>query len=83
VQRVLHEIGAAAVPQLVVFNKIDALPDGQRPLNLVDRYEVEGVQATRVFASSLTGEGLPELRRELARIVHASAPLAAEAPGSS
>ena len=83
VQRVLHEIGAAAVPQLVVFNKIDALPDGQRPLNLVDRYEVEGVQATRVFASSLTGEGLPELRRELARIVHASAPLAAESPGSS
>src|SRR5205085_11230303 len=49
VQRVLHEIGAAEVPQLVVFNKIDALPPGQAPLCLVDRFEVEGVQHPRVF----------------------------------
>jgi GTP-binding protein HflX len=77
VQRVLHEIGAADVPQLVVFNKIDALEPGQRPLQLVDHLEVEGVQAPRVFVSSRTGEGLPELRRELARIVHASQPAAA------
>jgi len=87
VQRVLHEIGAAGVPQLLVFNKIDALPPGQRPRARVDRFEVEGVQHPRVFVSSQSGEGLPELRRELARIVAAShADAAADAgagPGSS
>jgi len=83
VQRVLHEIGAADVPQLVVFNKIDALEPGQRPRALVDRFAVEGVQAPRVFVSSRTGEGLKELRRELARIVHAAQPAAVDATGSS
>jgi GTP-binding protein HflX len=83
VQRVLHEIGAADVPQLVVFNKIDALPPGQQPLAAVDRFEVEGVQAPRVFVSSRTGEGLAALRRELARIVHEASPRTDETPGSS
>jgi GTP-binding protein HflX len=83
VQRVLHEIGAAGVPQLVVFNKIDALPPGQAPRGLVDHFEVEGVQVPRVFASSRTGEGLPELRRELARIVHAATPATGADAGSS
>ena len=83
VQRVLHEIGAAGVPQLVVFNKIDALPPEQQPRNPVDSFAVEGVQAPRVFVSSRTGEGLKELRRELTRIVLASQPAGADAPGSS
>jgi GTP-binding protein HflX len=69
VQRVLHEIGAAEVPQLLVFNKIDALEAGQEPRQRVDRFELEGVQVPRVFVSSRTGAGLPELRAELARIV--------------
>jgi GTPase len=83
VQRVLHEIGAGEVPQLVVFNKIDALDPAQRPRQLVDRFEVEGVQAPRVFVSSLTGDGLPELRRELVRIVTAARPADPHPPGSS
>lgn len=84
VQRVLHEIGAAAVPQLVVFNKIDALPPEQQPRNVVDRFEVEGVQAPRVFVSSRSGEGLPQLRQELARILAESQPAAPEsAPAAS
>ncbi|MEJ8839765.1 GTPase HflX [Ramlibacter sp. AN1133] len=84
VQRVLHEIGAAGVPQLLVFNKIDALEAGQRPRQLVDHFEVEGMQHPRVFVSSQTGEGLPELRRELTRIVaEATRPADAVAPGSS
>jgi GTP-binding protein HflX len=74
VQRVLHEIGAGDVPQLLVFNKIDALPAEQQPRNLVDRFELEGTQVPRVFASSRTGAGLPELRRELVRIVAAARP---------
>lgn len=78
VQRVLHEIGAGAVPQLLVFNKTDMLDEPQRPLQLVDSFELEGKQVPRVFASSVTGAGLPELRRELARILslHAEAPQA-------
>lgn len=84
VQRVLHEIGAGQVPQLVVFNKIDALEAAQRPRALVDRFELEGAQVPRVFVSSRTGEGLPELRRELARIVAAAQPAAEPAlPTSS
>jgi GTPase len=85
VQRVLHEIGAAGVPQLVVFNKIDALPPEQQPRTAVDTFQVEGAQVPRVFVSSRTGEGLGALRSELARIVHAATPPPAEAatPGSS
>ncbi|MCD6077347.1 MAG: hflX [Ramlibacter sp.] len=74
VQRVLHEIGAGAVPQLLVFNKIDALAPEQQPRFLVDRFELEGTQVPRVFASSRTGKGLPELRSELTRIVAAARP---------
>jgi GTPase len=78
VQRVLHEIGAGEVPQLLVFNKTDALDPAQRPRNLVDAFEIEGAQVPRVFVSSRTGDGLPELRRELVRIVSAAS--AAQAP---
>jgi GTP-binding protein HflX len=86
VQRVLHEIGADEVPQLLVFNKTDALDPTQRPRFLVDRFELEGVQLPRVFVSSQAGAGLAELRQELVRIVAAARPAhPAEAanPGSS
>ena len=66
VQRVLQEIGAAQVPQMLVFNKIDALADGQQPRQAVDTFELEGIAVRRVFASARTGQGLPELRRQLA-----------------
>lgn len=83
VQRVLHEIGAAEVPQLLVFNKIDALEPERRPLQAVDSFELEGVQVPRVFASAASGAGLPELRRELARILGERALHAAEASATS
>jgi GTP-binding protein HflX len=83
VQRVLREIGAAPVPQLLVFNKIDALDPAQRPRNPVDSFELEGVQVPRVFVSSQTGEGLPALRRELVRIVAAAHAQQPETSGSS
>ena len=66
VQRVLHEIGAADVPQVLVFNKIDLLEPGQQPRCERDLFEVEGVQVPRVFASARTGAGVPALRRQLA-----------------
>ena len=66
VQRVLDEIGAGAVPQMLVFNKIDALAQGQQPIQHSDLFELDGMMVPRVFVSSRTGEGLAELRRQLA-----------------
>jgi GTP-binding protein HflX len=67
VQRVLQEIGAGAVPQMLVFNKIDALPDGQQPRHESDLFELDGQLVPRLFVSSRTGTGLGELRRQLAQ----------------
>ena len=67
VQRVLAEIGAADVPQLLVFNKLDALDDSRRPRLLQDVMDVDGQPLGRVFVSAQTGEGLALLRAELAR----------------
>ncbi|MEO8021834.1 GTPase HflX [Polaromonas sp.] len=73
VQRVLAEIGAADVPQILVFNKLDALEKSRRPLQLSDSFEINdafsdtGRRVERVFVSAQTGEGLPLLRELLAR----------------
>ena len=75
VQRVLDEIGAADVPQILVFNKLDALEKSHWPLHLNDMFEVKDAfsEATRrverVFASAQTGEGLPVLKQLLASYV--------------
>ena len=66
VQRVLAEIGAGDVPQLLVFNKLDALETALHPLQLQDQIEVDGVQVPRIFLSAHSGQGLPALRTELA-----------------
>lgn len=71
VQRVLKEIGADTVPQLLVFNKLDALEISQIPLQLSDMYEIDGFDTPRIFVSSKTGTGLPELRAHLAKTVQA------------
>ena len=67
VQRVLGEIGALEVPQLVVFNKLDAVDAAKRPLALQDRMDLDGRLLDRIFVSAQSGEGLPVLRDELAR----------------
>ncbi|RZL56130.1 MAG: GTPase HflX [Variovorax sp.] len=67
VQRVLHEIGAGDVPQLLVFNKLDALEAAQQPLQMEDEMEIDGVRIPRIFVSAHSGIGLPALRAELAR----------------
>ena len=66
VERVLQEIGASDIPQILVFNKLDALPEERRPPVLVDQYEVSGQLLPRLFVSARSGEGLDELRRALA-----------------
>ena len=72
VQRVLTEIGAQDIPQLLVFNKIDALGPEQQPLRMVDDYEIEGVQTPRVFVSAKSLQGVAELRQKLSSIVSAA-----------
>ena len=66
VQSVLHEIGAGQVPQVLVFNKLDALAPGQRPRQIQDLFDLEGRSVPRLFVSARTGEGLPQLRQALA-----------------
>lgn len=73
VQRVLGEIGAAHVPQILVFNKTDALENERKPAHLQDVYELDGVQVPRIFVSARAGDGLQALRDALtqAAVAHA------------
>jgi GTPase len=66
VQRVLGEIDALAIPQLLVFNKLDALPPELRPQRLHDHYEIDSLSTERVFVSAQSGEGMEILRSILA-----------------
>jgi len=66
VQRVLREIGAADIPQLLIFNKLDAMLPENLPLQLEDSFELGGVQTPRIFLSAQTGEGIAALRQQLA-----------------
>ena len=71
VERVLDEIGASEVPQLLVFNKADLLDESQQPRESVDWIEAHpGVRRQRVFVSARTGLGLDALRAAIAE--HAS-----------
>jgi GTP-binding protein HflX len=72
---VLREIGAADVPQLLVFNKLDALDKVRWPLQLQDMFEVDGQQIPRIFLSAQSGEGLPALRLKLAELAIAKMPI--------
>ena len=69
VQKVLTEIGAQNLPQLLVFNKSDALSAERQPLACQDTYEVDGLPVTRIFVSARTGRGLDRLRQLLASTV--------------
>ena len=58
VERVLDEIGAGDVPQMLVYNKIDRLDETQRPRVLRDMLELRvGVRVPRVFVSALDRRG--------------------------
>ncbi len=66
VQNVLREIGAGDIPQLLIFNKADALPADKAPLLTEDVYDLDGVPTPRLFLSAATGAGLGALRHKLA-----------------
>jgi GTP-binding protein HflX len=70
VRRVLAEIGASEIAQVLVFNKLDRLDAGQRPRELRDvLVDDAGRPVPRVFVSARDGEGLAELRAILAQAV--------------
>lgn len=67
VERVLDEIGVADTPQIVVFNKIDALPETLSPRQAFDEVErPSGQRVSRVWVSAHTGQGMDALRQRLA-----------------
>ncbi|ABM41408.1 MAG: GTPase HflX [Acidovorax sp.] len=72
VQLVLGEIGAADIPQLLVFNKLDALTPEVRPNVRQDTYELDGRPVPRIFVSAGLGEGVADLRQLLADMVQKS-----------
>ena len=70
VERVLAEIGADRIPQVLVFNKLDLLPVSQHPRALRDAVErAPGVRTPRVFVSARDGRGLDLLRGVIAEQV--------------
>ena len=74
VQRVLVEVGASGIPQVLVFNKLDRLEETQRPRLLRDTLEMDaGVRVSRVFISAQTGEGMDELRTIVSEAIAAEA----------
>ncbi len=67
VERVLDEIGASAIPQIVVYNKCDLLESSQQARHAVDWFEVHpGVRRPRVYVSARSGQGLDTLRHLIA-----------------
>ena len=67
VHKVLAEIGADNVPQVLVFNKLDAMSDDKKPLQMQDIFSIDGVDTPRLFVSAQTGEGVPSLRAYLSQ----------------
>ncbi|HEU4460224.1 MAG TPA: GTPase HflX [Methylibium sp.] len=81
VDRVLDDIGAAAIPRVLVYNKLDRLEAASEPRRLIDAIEVDGGRrSTRVFVSAVRGDGLPELRLVLAAAVAGTSGAPPEAP---
>ncbi len=70
VERVLEEIGAAQVPQVIVYNKCDLLEPSRRPRQAADWLSRPNGRLTpRVFVSARDGSGLDRLRELLSSTV--------------
>jgi GTP-binding protein HflX len=73
VERVLAEIGAQDIPQILVYNKLDRLTPSQRPRSPVDWIERSaGHRVPRVFISAADGTGLDALRQLIAQATSSS-----------
>lgn len=67
VQKVLADIGAAAIPQVLVFNKIDQVFEGYVPQRMHDEVLLDGRLLERVFVSAVGGAGLDQVRAAISR----------------
>ena len=65
VQKVLKEIEASEIPQILIFNKFDAVNLDERPSQLMGQFELEGKSTPRLYVSALDGTGINELRAML------------------
>ena len=69
VHKVLAEIGAAEIPQLLVINKVDRVPEGAGDVDAVRRRllgeQGGGPHARAVAVSALTGAGMDRLLDEI------------------
>ena len=61
VLKVLSEIDAAAIPQLLVLNKVDRLPENACDVEAARRRLLGQQPAPAVAISALTGQGIPDL----------------------
>jgi GTP-binding protein HflX len=67
VERVLAEIGAQDVPQILVYNKLDKLAAANGGERAARAETVDGGRIQRVWVSAATGAGLELLREAIAR----------------
>lgn len=68
VERVLRDIGAGDIRQILVFNKLDAMELEHKPLQMHDQITFGGNPTDRVFVSARTGAGIAELRDLLGQL---------------
>jgi GTP-binding protein HflX len=66
VQKVIASIGAAEIPQILVFNKIDRVFESYLPQRMHDEVMLGGRELQRVFVSASAGVGLDQLRSAIA-----------------
>ncbi len=63
VDRVLEDIGAARIPQILVYNKVDNIEESARPRVTQDTaQDARGTTLPRVFISAANGWGLDTLK---------------------
>jgi GTP-binding protein HflX len=72
VQKVLKEIGANDIPQILIFNKADALAPESLPTEILGHFELDGQSTQRLYVSALNGNGIKELRALLLDWANAS-----------
>ena len=69
VQKVLREIGADNIAQVLIFNKLDAIEAERQPLSQADTFEIDGQQVPRFYVSAAKGLGLDAVRAHLTQVV--------------
>jgi GTP-binding protein HflX len=62
VRDVIGEVGARDIPELIVFNKIDLVDEGQR-------MALRGLEPNSIAVSARTGEGIAELEAKIASML--------------